>query len=379
MGISDLNVFLKKKTPDVFRRVSVSTFRGTRIAIDAQLWIFASFSAAYAGNVSSPHVISNDDLLKADADESVQLNTLTVGAVKRRVVSFVSTLYSNGITPIFVFDGTAVPEKSSVARLARQKRNDAIRTKIETIRARILGTSMLYRSDEDFVTLRSLMRQQPRVGKGVFAEIRHLIQHELLAPVCTAPDEAEKFCSFLTRKCIASAVFTTDTDTYALGATIVITGYSRGDGSIDETPTAPIDAHTFDVVCVPLILHRLGLTHAQFLDMCIMFGTDFNPRMPKIGPAKIFEMISAFLKEKKDTDDDLIKSLASKHVHLPWADLNTPRVREIFLRDEECEGVLKDLEVDVNMSNSGDVKDYNIRRLLTNLVPAKNVKLYQSA
>jgi 5'-3' exonuclease len=65
------------------------------------------------------------------------------------------------------------------------------------------------------------------------------------------------------------------------------------------------------------LLDSLKFTYEQFLDFCIMCGTDYNVNLPKIGPERAFRYIS----EHKSID-----ALELHNIYL----LKHIRVRELF-------------------------------------------------
>lgn len=53
-----------------------------------------------------------------------------------------------------------------------------------------------------------------------------------------------------------------------------------------STSTQPIQEFTLDVA-----LQQLGLSQAQFIDLCIMCGCDYCPNIKGIGPVRALEYI----------------------------------------------------------------------------------------
>ena len=78
-----------------------------------------------------------------------------------------------------------------------------------------------------------------------------------------------------------------DTDTYPLGAPLVVKGFEYE--QIDNQTVISIKG-TF--TCI--IRKGLQLNHQEFRDWCIMLGTDFNERIPGIGPKKSYTLIEKY-------------------------------------------------------------------------------------
>lgn len=349
MGIHQLNPFLLKKCRRAFRTVAISDFAGKRIAIDTPLWSYARFSSAYMQQIISE--LKDEDLLKKDPFSEEVKESIRLG-VFERAASFVAELFKNGITPIFIFDGTAAPEKNSGARERRKSKRQELEKKAADLRYQINDTDPLIRKKEDFAALRAILKQQPPVNPvKELPLLKKFIENNLGCRCVDAPDEAEKFCAYLTKIGVAAASFTTDTDSYAFGAPVVISSFDNSVPNSFKTPTH------FKCVVSPLIFEGLNLTHRQFIDLCILFGCDFNDRIPKIGPERAWSMIKEAHQKDKDASR-LIEIASTIYPDLDWEILNSERCREIFLDMTECEKVYqyvkdKGFEIDKrNISNS---------------------------
>ena len=95
-----------------------------------------------------------------------------------------------------------------------------------------------------------------------------------------AKDEAENLAASLAVELKVAAVWTSDTDTYPLGAPLVVKGFESKGGHIHIKGIFTLN-----------ILRDLELNHDQFRDFCIMLGTDFNDRMNRIGPSNALILI----------------------------------------------------------------------------------------
>lgn len=386
MGINEINGFLKKMAPRTFRRVNTDLFKGSRIAVDAPLWAYASFSAAYAGYVAKD--MKTEDMLSVNPI-SKEARERVRHSVCEHAMYFVCDLYSRGITPIFVFDGTSVPEKTSGARKRREATRNKIAERIASLRSSLNEVEPLCRSRNDLNALRALLRQAPPVNKEEdLPFVRAFIIKCLGAPTITAPDEAEKFCARLASRGIVAASWTTDTDSFACGAPIFITGMcTGGGGKTSGTKESAADADVilvetgedmnggepvpawqkpfkppqsasssssssgarylthFSATFPPMAQLALGLSLAQFVDLCIMFECDFNSRMPGIGPAKAWSLLKD-ARAASPSSARLIEVASTLRPELPWEVLNAERCREIFMNMTACDELIDSLPVD---------------------------------
>lgn len=144
-------------------------------------------------------------------------------------------MITSGIIPIFIFDG-APP--SSKARIMSQRK--------------VLcdsGSSM-------------------RIPREVFAEIIKLLSL-MGVKIIQAPSDAEAQAAFLSNAGAVDAVATEDFDVIAFGARFMIRGLNNA-------------AKTVEVIDTAQVLSDLGLNQKQFIDLCILMGTDYVPK-PLIG------------------------------------------------------------------------------------------------
>lgn len=375
MGIHSLNEFLRPRVPEAFRRLDTRLFARTRIAVDAPLWGYSSLSAAYTNYIKwslGAKDILSDEPFEGPARAEVREN------VCARAKQFVGDLLARGITPVFVFDGTSVAEKTGSARKRRTERRLATEARIAEMRAKIRELEPRHRSPADIEALRNLLKQNPPVNPR---EDLPYLRRSLAAagiPCVDAPDEAEKFCAYLASRGVASASWTTDTDSYPFGAPIFITGYEpvpRG----EPGPQTWYKATHFTAIMPPVAMRRMNMTRAQFTDMCIMFECDFNSKMDGIGPARAAKLIEGALKKAPDSSR-LIEIAAVDAPELPWHVLNAERCRSIFLDDSACAEALarlslSDLELDREKCSAAFQGQYDVWFQICGRHGAKNVKI----
>nr|WNL50292.1 Flapendonuclease [Marseillevirus sp.] len=265
MGITDLNKILKSESPDCFITRPISELSGKRVGIDAFQWIFR--------------------FLRASGDEGVLVSFL----------SHLCVLRKNGVLPFCVFDGPgAVPEKEAERKKRKEDREELVRKKD--------GLQKIFEEfDEEEID---------RVPEELQEEARKLLQkkkyattdlsdpHTFTQTISESIATYEKQSVPLTNERIESVKNLLD----VLGVRYV-TAEGEGDGvlaayavhgKIFGVSSADTDCHAYgapfaipeiDVVGEKLTLvHReqyledLGLTHEQFLDLCILCGCDYNDR-----------------------------------------------------------------------------------------------------
>lgn len=314
MGISDINSTLKKVAPDAFMEVPLANFSGYAIAIDANLWLFKAKSAATKDAVKT----SSDPLKPLDSKMMIE-------NIKYQFHGFVFKLCSEGITPVWVFDGA-----THQAKIACQKRKairDAKKIDIESERKRIEQLSLLERTSEIPGFVKKLISScAPTRDEGLALRAE---AESLGVPVLQAPHDAEIYASALSRSRLVAGVWTTDTDTYAAGALLTITGFS------EEYYAEGVHVK---VVVNAIITDTLGITREELRDLCIMHECDFNKRIPKLGPVTILKMLERyewnldrFIEAEPDRD---------------WDCLNLKECREIFDGPDVSGVQISDLVID---------------------------------
>jgi flap endonuclease-1 len=237
---------------------------------------------------------------------------------------------------VIVYDSKAPPEKDNErkmrndARIKSKQRADKIEQIWENVRettspSELHNIEMFEEPLASFLT-KLVQDEQDLTMYKVDAEILRMKQSLLSiksedfeytkelfticgVPILIAQGEAEATCAALNVQGYVSAVVTDDTDVLAYGTPIMLT-------KLD------FEAHTCVEIDFQEVLSELKLTRVQFLDLCIMCGTDYNKNIPKIGPDRSMKWI-----QKYGSIDEIKKHFPN----LQYDILNYPRVREIFL------------------------------------------------
>ncbi len=382
MGIKDLNGFLREAAPDSFRLIEISSFARKRIAVDATLLLYQSFSAAMTGIIKTE--VRDSDLLKDKilsrkkdentGDYTCEVYKKALFYVFNRVNGFVWEMIYHGITPVFIYDGPAIHEKNSYARERRKQARVAAQDRIAALKKQILDTPLLERSGRDFTDLRKFLSAAPPIKP--YKDFPQFFTHlagNLGVPCLEAPNEAEKFCAYLASAGIAVASYTTDTDSYVFGAPIVLSAIDQEtksdnynqqlEAAAAETAETGDPVHVakkecsthFCAVVTPMIINRLKLTQRQFVDFCIMLGCDFNSRVPGVGPKRSWKLLNEVL-ESCGGSDRVIEKVAEANPKFEWGVLAAERCREIFTDMQDCVDCLDKL-----LLKSPDRNIFNIR------------------
>ena len=158
-----------------------------------------------------------------------------------------------------------------------------VKDKIEKMRSNILDISK-----EDFVLTKELFKI-------------------LNIPFYDAPLEAETMCSDLCKRGLVDGVLSEDTDVLAYGSPIFLT-------KIDTTLDTCIR------ISYEEVLKELDMSSDEFLDLCIMFGCDYNKNIPKVVIETSFKYIKNY---------GLLEEIEKNTKH-DTTILNYKRTRELF-------------------------------------------------
>lgn len=326
MGIKDLVPFLKKHTPNCFVRVPATNFNNRRIAIDGHNWLFTYIRGPIkyeVQNIKDPF----DEL----SEEKVFISLL------REFLKFNIKLLNCKITPVWIWDGTSMPCKTETKE-KRQEERQKQREKRDNLKKTLEDMSILERPTElieEYKKLKANTFYFPRERTNELKEISKRIG----LPTITATSEGEHLAASLAVERYVACVWSSDTDTYAMGAPFV---------------TRKIDYVGKDLfiegVFTLAMLKQLNMSHQEFRDFCIMCGCDFGNRMKGVGPKRSMELIQKHKTiEEIQTNNPLLDVTCLNHEECRL--LLTPAITEV---DED------DLNIDKEEYDS-DLDKYDLK------------------
>ena len=253
MGIQGLTKLLRDKAPGCIKETEIKVYFGRTIAVDASTSIYQFVIAMKMASESGVTELATDG----------EVTSHLQGMWSRTL-----RMIHEGLKPIYVFDGAA-PE-------AKQKELESRKAKAAE------ATSDLKKAIEegDAAQIEKMSKRTVRVSREQTADCRKLLKL-MGVPSVDAKTEAEAQCAELVAKKKAWAVGTEDMDALTFGAKVLLRHMSYS-----EAKKKPILEFHLDAV-----LQALDFTMEQFVDMCILLGCDYCPRIHGIGPVKAFEAI----------------------------------------------------------------------------------------
>lgn len=232
MGIRGLGGFLKWKVPHAKKTLKWSTasLKGQRWGIDCSCLLYRARGA--------------------------NLNPLTV------IAGLIVRMRMAGVTPIVVFDGRPPASKSDILDQRRVVRVAAHKEMAE-IEVELSSPEL---SDSDKITKEqrhaALQKKAPTVSGGDKDALKQFLYAAGVLFV-TASGEADDLLAYLARSGDIQAVVSTDTDMLPRGIPILIN---------PETP----DCTVITEIRLTDVLSGLGLTYPQFVDACMLMGSDYS-------------------------------------------------------------------------------------------------------
>ena len=262
MGIKNLTKFLRSK--DIFTDVKFKNLNASIVAVDANFFVVRSKK---------------------------------VGCVVTGILNLLRSMkYTK---PIFVFDGKK-PEMKLAEIEKRKMANAKVENACKQLKKDLLNydgvptefmAEMQLKCDKKIkdtqicsvVSIDELETYCEKLEKRCsfasendFSDAKKMLEY-LGIPVIIAPGEAEIFCVELCKRNIADYVFAMDSDVFAAGCPRVIVPHNRKFVLYDHESA----------------MKKLGLSSSEFLDFCILCGTDFNKNPKRIGVVRAFGLFKA--------------------------------------------------------------------------------------
>jgi 5'-3' exonuclease len=309
MGINSLNKFLRKNCPDVYEEIHISEYAYKKVAIDASIYV-CKFKAMY-----------QDKWLFA-------------------FIKLVSCLRKNEIHCVFIYDTGCVQEKLA-ERAERANQRAKLEEKVFKLdealnhyhktseilpvikelhekRVQVPMKRLLQKTNSSGIDMRviediidKMKGQILNISPQDFEKTKQLFDI-LNVPYFQAPLEAETMCSDLCRRGLVDAALSEDTDVLAYGCPIFLSKIN-------------LKTETCVRIKYPHVLEQLQIEDDQFLDLCIMCGTDYNKNIFRVGPEKAYKYIQQF------NNIEGIKNNTKLDITI----LNHERGRELFRKYEQ--------------------------------------------
>jgi len=243
MGINNLGILIKYKSPSSITYKNHEYFKGMKIGFDTSIYIY-KYVTAIRG--------SGYDLTTKD------------GKLISHIYGIWSKILSNlknGIESVWIFDGEPPNIKQNIIKSRRKKKHVA-KHKLQT------GCF------KDEYERQILSKSSFNIKNEHIADISKLLSL-IGIPFIQSIGEAEAQCVALNKAGKIDGIASEDWDVLALGGKLLLK---------DFTGKKLVKSINRDA-----LLGDLDLTYEQFIELCIIMGTDYCSGIGNLGPVKAYE------------------------------------------------------------------------------------------
>jgi flap endonuclease-1 len=317
MGVKGLTKLLQNYAPNSISQENISKYSGTTQAIDIFLTLY-KFIIAIRN--------SGKDITRSDG----KMTSHIYGIFNKML-----NLLDNGVLPYPVFDGKA----PSIKNKTLKERKD-IKTKAQT---KLNDTDNILSEEERI----KLYKRSFSITNDHIKEVQKLINLMGLEYL-QAPGEADPQCAALNIVGKVNGVITEDMDTLAFGAPLMLRNFSSKKKIME--------------INLEKVLIGLELSYDQFLDICIILGSDYSKPIRGLNSLSVYKKyknfgkMESFLEHLENKNKELISQGKSQKYIIPdnfkesWikakqyykqADVWDPREVEISWKEPNFSGLLK--------------------------------------
>lgn len=325
MGIKNLKKFLRQKYPQVMKQIHISEFNSEKIAIDISSYIY-KYKVVFGENWLS----SFPNLVCSLKKYNIHGNFIFDGTPpiekvneKNKRKNQKQNLEDNVMNVSFELDQykqTQIPSALLISVMKKIVNDDNNKMKIN----RLLhsGLNETHNSEGVMIDIKAIEEyirkkesQIVNISKEDINDVKRIFD-SFGVPYIQAPGEAESLGAYFVNTNQCCAILTEDTDVLAYGVSTFLSDFNTSTG-------------VCDVIYLKDILDELDFSHEQFLDFCIMCGTDYNDNIPNYSSNKVFDVISTY-KSIEQFEQAVKTNVFKTKQPIDCGILNYTRTREIF-------------------------------------------------
>lgn len=287
MGIKGLKQFLRSKFPQCVKESHLYYYWGQKAAMDLLPYLYR-------------YKVSHGDKWREG------------------LFTLLTTFIKHNVHLTVIMDGPMVYKEKDKERAKRQQNRDRIKTKLEQLQDDLRvydekGTiTDLLRSVSDETSHRHLLLSVSGSGsrplnRDAVVDCINKLKNQIVSitsddirlvrelcdglslPFLYARQEAESFSSYLCRNHQVDVVITEDTDVLAYGCPHWLSNIAH-DG-------------TCIYIGFDYMLNEMNFSREQFIDFCILCGTDYNETIRGLGPVSAYKLLSMHKTIEKSVDD----------------------------------------------------------------------------
>lgn len=300
------------------KRTKIRNLRGKVICIDAFNKIFRFLSA----------IRNRDGTPLTDS--------------KGRIVSHLSGLFyrninliANNIKPIFVFDGKPPQLKLNTIEKRKERKKKA---------KELLEKA---KKNKDTQKILKYSKRTSELDDSMIQEAKELLLY-FGVPVIQAPSEGEAQAAFMVKKGDSWAVSSNDYDTLLFGGERLLNNFKITKKSIKKNKS-------ISYISLPKLLSKLEINQQEFIEMCILVGTDYYSGVKWVGQHTALKLIKKYgsvqnivenkveIRGKKiQIADELVRKIISQYTDphitrdygvLEWNAVQFDKLEEIMIEN----------------------------------------------
>ena len=240
MGIKNLNTILK--TIDEFPEIKIQQLGYSVVGVDFSLFIYR-----FMYNRNNPF--------------ECFLKQLTL-------------FFNYNILPVYVFDGIAPEEKNDLLNKRANKRDKNAEELNKLIELKNIGMENL---DDD---IDKLEKRCVNIPRDIYQNLIYFFDICGL-PIIQENYESDWILAKLSQNKLIDFILSEDSDIFVHGGLNLMKKFS-----LNNETTTVYDLNT--------ILKKLDINHKQFIDLCILCGCDYCPKIKNLNAIKAYELIKEF-------------------------------------------------------------------------------------
>ena len=247
MGIKNLFKLIKKYAPKSISYKKLNSYKNNYLVLDAHMIIYQYVIAIRN---------SGNDLTNNDG----KITSHIIGVLSKTFM-----LLKNNIIPIFVFDGKA-PDIKKITINKRKKQKEKNKLKLENCK-----------NEDDKL---KYFKRSYYLKKNEINECKEILKL-LGIPVIESPTEADPLCAILVKNNLARGILSEDMDMLTFGSPYLI---------------RKVRGNKYNIMEIDLfkILKELEINMDQFIDLSILLGCDYLPKIKGIGFIRAYNIIKKY-------------------------------------------------------------------------------------
>ena len=248
---------------DVRHSLKLRELKGQILGIDAYVMMY-QFLARIRQDMSGEEF----------TDAEGQTTSHLIGMFYRTVA-----LLEEGIKVVFVFDGPPPDfKRTELARRAELKRRAE--------EARILALEQGKIEEAAKFAQRTVS-----INEKILGDSKRLL--DLLGvPYLTAKHDAEAQLAVMAQQGVVNAVASQDYDTFLFGAPLVARNITVS--QVRRSAVGQVTSVIPEKIYLEEALKYLGINRNQLINLGLLVGTDFNHKIPKVGPSTALKLVQEY-------------------------------------------------------------------------------------